>query len=271
MASISLASRALVRVGGDEAASFLQGLLTHDVLSADATSWRFAALLSAQGKILFDMLILRKEAGFWLDVRANMATALIKRLGLYRLRAKVDFLDASLTHHIRVGEGPKPGLAAPDPRHAGLGWRVMDEGPAPSQDESRWHARRIALGVPEGGVDFAFGDIFPHEANMDRLNGLDFKKGCYVGQEVVSRVEHRGLARRRFLRMGYDGPAPEPGMALLAGGVELGVTGSSAEGICLALVRLDRLAEAGGKAMAGSIPLIALDSPAPVAPEDGHG
>ena len=260
MASTILASRALVRVSGVEAATFLQGLLTQDVLSADAARWRFAALLSPQGKILFDMLILRKESAFWLDVRANMVEALIKRLGLYRLRAKIDILDASLTHHVSVGEEPLQGLAAPDPRHAGLGWRSLGEGPAPGGNESRWHARRIALGVPEGGVDFAFGDIFPHEANMDRLHGLDFKKGCYVGQEVVSRVEHRGLARRRFLRMGYDGASPEPGMPLMANGVELGVTGSSANGICLALVRLDRLAESGGKAIAGSIPLTALDS-----------
>ena len=261
MSPTILASRALVRVGGEDAAPFLQGLLTNDVLTADASLWRFAALLSPQGKILFDMLILRSDAEFWLDLRADMVPSLLKRLGMYRLRSKVTFSDASLTHHVMVGEGALPaGLSAPDPRHAALGWRAIMAGPATGGDESPWHRRRIAAGVPEGGVDFAFGEIFPHEANMDRLHGVDFKKGCYVGQEVVSRVEHRGLARRRFIAMNYDGPAPALDAALLADGVEIGVAGSSAAGTCLALVRLDRLAVAGGKARADLIELTAREA-----------
>ncbi|MBV1707082.1 MAG: folate-binding protein [Hyphomicrobiales bacterium] len=262
MSPTILASRALVRVSGAEAAPFLQGLLSNDVPGASAAQWRFAALLNPQGKILFDMLILSTSDGFWLDVRADSSASLIKRLGMYRLRSKVDFVDASLTHHVVVGEGALPlGLAAPDPRHDALGWRAIMPGPAKAGDESPWHRRRISAFVPEGGVDFAFGDIFPHEANMDRLHGLDFTKGCYVGQEVVSRVEHRGLARRRFIPMNYRRDSPPPGTPLLAGDVEIGVTGSSAGGICLALVRLDRLAAAGGKAMAGMIELTALFAP----------
>ncbi len=269
MSPTILASRALVCVSGEEAAAFLQGLLSNDVLSADGSQWRFAALLNPQGKILFDMLILHADDVFWLDVRADMVASLIKRLGLYRLRGKVTFSDASRTHHVVVGDGAPPtGRFAPDPRHAMLGWRSFQEGPADEGDESLWHRRRIAAGVPEGGVDFAFGEIFPHEANMDRLHGVDFKKGCYVGQEVVSRVEHRGLARRRFIRMGYHGTAPQPGTPLLAGDVEIGVAGSSAAGLCLALVRLDRLAAAGGKARAGQIDLTSAD---PLDAEVSHG
>ncbi len=271
MEPLSLASRSLVRVSGEDAESFLQGLLTHDLLHLEPAHWRFAALLSPQGKILFDMLVWRADDGFWLDGRADMAAALIKRLGLYKLRAKITIADASLAHHVQVGEGVPPSGAASDPRHAGLGWRRIGEGQAIVQDEAPWHARRIGLGVPEGGIDFAFGEIFPHEANMDRLHGVDFKKGCYVGQEVVSRVEHRGLARRRFIRMAYEGGAPAPGGALTAGGVDVGVAGSSAAGRCLALVRLDRLAEAGGVARAGDTVLTALDPLPPVTAEPGHG
>jgi folate-binding protein YgfZ len=107
-----------------------------------------------------------------------------------------------------------------------------------------YEAHRIALGVPRGGLDFAYGDAFPHEADMDQLGGVDFAKGCYVGQEVVSRMEHRGTARSRAVPVRYDGAAPAAGAAVMAGGRQVGIIGSAAAGHAVALLRLDRVAEA---------------------------
>jgi folate-binding protein YgfZ len=143
------------------------------------------------------------------------------------------------------------GVAAPDPRLAALGWRVVapaDQPPVPhgfaSASEANYDAHRIPLGIPEGGIDFAFGDAFPHDADMDQLSGVDFGKGCYVGQEVVSRMEHRGTARRRFVIAAAEGPLPAAGTEVTAGGKPLGTLGSSAGNTGLALVRLDRAREA---------------------------
>lgn len=247
--SIRLGDRGVVGVSGVDAPEFLQGLLTNDVLALANGRARYAALLSPQGKILFDFLLVRARSGFYLDCAADQAQALAKRLGFYRLRAKVVIEDLSATHGIASGLPlPLPPGGYADPRHADLGWRMialLADLPE-AGDMAPYEARRIALGVPKGGVDFAFGDTFPHEANLDRLHGVDFKKGCYVGQEVVSRVEHRGLARKRIVRLLYDGEAPALGAAVTAGDVALGMMGSSAAGHGLAMLRLDRLAEAAG-------------------------
>lgn len=241
--------RGVVLVSGADAATFLQGLLTNDVLSLAQGEARYAALLSPQGKILFDFLVVAQAHGFALDCPATQAAALATRLGFYKLRAKVAIQNASadLTVNVDVPEGAG---ACRDPRAGGMGWRkIVPLAEAQTEASRATHdARRIALGVPAGGRDFATGETFPHEANLDRLHGIDFKKGCYVGQEVVSRVEHRGLARKRIVRLSYDGAAPRQGAELRAGGTALGVMGSSAAGRGLALVRLDRAEEAGGVA-----------------------
>jgi tRNA-modifying protein YgfZ len=124
-------------------------------------------------------------------------------------------------------------------------------------EPGEYEAHRIALGLPRGGLDFAYGDAFPHEADMDQLGGVDFTKGCYVGQEVVSRIEHRGIARTRAVPVAYDGPAPETGVAVTAGGHTLGTMGSAAGGHGIALLRLDRVADA----LARGEPLLAGERP----------
>jgi folate-binding protein YgfZ len=146
------------------------------------------------------------------------------------------------------------GLSFPDPRLAQLGWRVMLPphlaGEAASDigaaliDAEAYEAHRIALGVPRGGLDFIYGDTFPHEADMDQLNGVDFDKGCYVGQEVVSRVEHRASARNRVVPIAYDEFAPTSGLPVMAGDKQVGMLGSTAKGRGLALLRLDRVGDA---------------------------
>lgn len=244
--------RGLVRVSGTDAAILLQGLATNDVLALEAGSARYAALLSPQGKILCDFLVLAEDGGYALDCPRAEAAGLARRLNFYKLRAKASVADVSEEWGVQV-DVPEGSGAYRDPRHPDLGWRRIVARAAVEPEGAAYEARRIALGVPSGGRDFAYGDTFPHEANLDRLHGLDFKKGCYVGQEVVSRVEHRGLARKRVVRVTFDGPAPPAGAEIKAGDVALGVMATSAAGHGLAMARLDRLAEAGGAGIADGI------------------
>jgi folate-binding protein YgfZ len=223
---------------------------------------RFGALLTPQGKITTDFLITEAPAGhgggFLIDCPLVLAQALAEKLGFYRLRAKVSVENLSESLGVLAAwDGDpalKPDLAFVDPRNAALGWRILvPEELAPKAagligaemvDSTAYDAHRIALGVPRGGLDFIYGDAFPHETNMDRLHGVDFDKGCYVGQEVVSRMQHRGTARTRTVRVILDGGAPEPGATLLAGGKPVGTMGTTAGHRGLALIRTDRTADA---------------------------
>jgi len=252
-----LTDRGVIRVSGEGAAPFLQGLLTNDVEKLNANEACYAALLTPQGKILFDMIVISLPAAggadFLIDCAAAQTADLVKRLGFYRLRAKVAIADESATHAVVAGWDDEPErspgqVVYADPRESGLGWRAVlprDEAlPLGTDGEASYEARRIGVGVPKGGVDFAYGDAFPHDANFDLLNGLDFDKGCYVGQEVVSRMRHRGAARKRIARMKLAGEPPPPGAAILDGALPVGTLGSSSGREALALVRLDRVEEA---------------------------
>jgi folate-binding protein YgfZ len=270
-----LGSRAVLRVGGSDARSWLQGLVTNDVENIPAGEARFAALLTPQGKILADFFVLGDGDGLLIDCAAESAGGLAKRLAMYKLRAPVTISEVSGSLAVAAGwDGAPPpaaqGRVFDDPRGVGLGWRAiaphaeLEKLGAPVSEQD-WHAHRIGCGAPQGGVDFPWGDTFPHEANMDRLNGIDFKKGCYVGQEVVSRVQHRGLARKRITRVGIAGQTPAPGVEITAGEISIGVMGSSSGKAGLALIRLDKAEEAraSGKAiMAGSAMLSVVSPPA---------
>ncbi|MHA1524160.1 MAG: CAF17-like 4Fe-4S cluster assembly/insertion protein YgfZ [Alphaproteobacteria bacterium] len=220
-----LHDRAVVAVTGPDATTFLQGLVTNDMHEARPGQAISAALLTPQGKILFDFLIVAQDdaSGFSLDCHAQVADDLVKRLGLYRLRAKVDCAVTNL-HVVWVVDAPLAGGFA-DPRHQMLGQRAFTENPAANQ-ATTYHQRRIALGIAEGVHDFAAGAVFPHEANLDLLGGVSFSKGCYIGQEVVSRTHHRGTARKRFFPCRASGPLPAMGAEIVAGGRIVGVTGS---------------------------------------------
>lgn len=267
-----LPDRAVVTVSGEEADSFLQGILTCNVETLEPGEARLGALLSPQGKILFDFIVVETApedgGGFLLDVGAPYAADLAKRLGFYKLRAKVGVEDLSQTVAVAAGwdDAARPSeesaLVYDDPRLPELGWRaVVEPKVADSDDPSAlesYHAHRIAHGVPEGGRDFLFSDAFPHEALMDQLHGVDFDKGCYVGQEVVSRMQHRGSARTRLVPILYlDGFVAEAGAEVTAGDRVLGKTGTGAKGRGLAMLRLDRLQDAlaGGEPIrAGGLP-----------------
>lgn len=240
-----LPDRAVLGVTGADASSFLQGLLTCNVETLPEGEARLGALLSPQGKILFDFLVSRAPDGYRLDVAREKAPDLLKRLTLYRLRAQVTVSALPLAVAAGWGdEAPSPALR--DGRLAELGWRLYaPESPEADTDATAYAEHRIGLGVPEGGTDFPFGDAFPHEAVMDQLGGVDFKKGCYVGQEVVSRMQHRGTARTRIVPVIYrDGDAASSGEPVTAGERSLGQTGGGAGSRGLAMLRIDRLGEA---------------------------
>jgi folate-binding protein YgfZ len=276
MQTALLPDRGVVKVAGEDARRFLHGLITTDVSGLAPGQARFAALLTPQGKIIADFFITEAEAadggGFFLDCPRALAQSLVEKLTFYRLRAKAGIEDLSEKLGVMAawdGTGTTEcGLVYPDPRLPALGLRCIlpphlaadaaAELGASLTDAARYEAHRIALGVPRGGQDFIYGDAFPHEADMDQLAGVDFAKGCYIGQEVVSRIEHRGSARTRIVPIDYDGFAPEAGMAVMAGDKNVGTLGSTAEGRGLAMLRLDRVADAqaaGVPLAAGGIPL----------------
>jgi folate-binding protein YgfZ len=262
MKAAFLPDRGVVKVSGDGARDFLNGLVTTDVAALRPGQGRFGALLTPQGKIIVDFLITeappRDGGGFLIDCPRALAQGLADKLGFYKLRAKVAVENLSDNLGVLAAwDGDlsiKPDLAFADPRDAALGWRILAPADLAQKvagaigamlvDSAAYEAHRIACGAPRGGLDFIYGDAFPHETNMDRLRGVDFDKGCYVGQEVVSRMQHRGTARMRTVRVMLDGPAPEPGTAILAGDKSVGTMGSAAESRALALIRIDRAADA---------------------------
>jgi folate-binding protein YgfZ len=270
MQAALLPERGVVKVAGEDARTFLNGLATNDIGKVAPDAARFAALLTPQGKIVVDFIVTEAPAedggGFFLDCPRALAPALVAKLKFYKLRARVIAEDLSDALGVMALWGGNPaasdyGLSFADPRLPELGTRVI----LPPQQAAEaaadlgatfvtadaYDAHRIELGVPRGGNDFTFGDTFPHEADMDQLGGVDFHKGCYVGQEVVSRVEHRHSARSRVVPIAFEN-APWGGLAVLAGDKPVGTMGSSISGRGLALLRLDRVADA----LAAGTPLI---------------
>jgi folate-binding protein YgfZ len=257
MKAAILDDRRLIAVTGAEAAHFLHNVVTNTAEGLSPGAARYSALLSPQGKILADFLMLATAEGFLLDVPAPLAPEIVKKLKLYRLRAKVAIEEQpELVAAVVWDATAAPGLpnAFTDPRAAVLGFRaflprdkaaaVLGSAGAEMKTAADWHAHRIALGIPEGGLDFAYGDAFPHEADMDALHGVDFAKGCYVGQEVVSRMQHRATVRSRVVPVAIEGATPAAGTEIRAGEKPAGTMGSSAGNHGLALVRLDRVEDA---------------------------
>lgn len=282
MKAAVLPDRGIVRLTGPEARPYLSRIITADVEALAPGGARYGGLLSPQGKIVADFIVTEAGVddggGFYIDCPRALVRTLIERLGFYRLRARITIEDMSDRFAVMAvwnGTGASDyGLTYPDPRLPALGFRVIlppettaeaaaDLG-AGLADVAEYESHRIALGVPRGGEDFLYGDTFPHEADMDQLHGIAFDKGCYIGQEVVSRVEHRASARSRVVPVTYDGPALLGGVAVLAGDKQIGMFGSGANGRGLALLRLDRAAEALANNIAltaGGVP-IALVKPA---------
>ena len=259
-----LADRGVVCVTGEDAEKLLQGIVSNDMDLLATQAAIHTALLTPQGKILFDFFVVKAGGGYLLEVAREKAADLAKRLSLYKLRAKVEIRDASDDYRVFALWGPSQHSSSktigtvsfPDPRLPALGLRILAEARLASDvaaasngldaSPEDYHAHRIALSVPEGGKDYVLGDTFPHEADLDQLNGVSFSKGCFVGQEVVSRMQNRAGVRKRVVPV--EGEATlTPGAEIKVGEAVIGTIGSVAGKLALALVRLDRAAEATAK------------------------
>jgi len=241
LAYARLASRALIRVTGPDWRAFLQGLLTQDVETLAEGELRFAALLTPQGRLMFDLFVLGEAEGALLDVAADRREAIILRLSMYRLRAKVEIAADDRTVSA-LWNGTGPGFVV-DPRLPALGGRGYGAAlpaDATEADEAAYDAHRLSLGVP-GPADWGEEKTYPIEANFDLLNGIDFKKGCFVGQETTSRMKRRGQIKTRMLPITFDGAPPAPGAEVLAGELRAGEVLSGMEGRAMAALRLDRI------------------------------
>jgi hypothetical protein len=241
-----LPSRALVSIAGEDWRSFLQGLLTQDVETLKAGEVRFAALLTPQGKLLFDLFLVGGANGCRLDVAAERRVALIQRLTIYKLRAKVEIaaVDDPVAALWPAGAADPGAGWSLDPRLSALGYRGYGAAPpagAVTTDQAAYDAHRLAVGVPDPDRDCPPESAYPIEANFDLLGGIDFQKGCFVGQETTSRMKRRGTIKNRMLPITFDGPAPEFGAEVLAGTLRAGEVASGQNGRAMALLRLDRI------------------------------
>jgi folate-binding protein YgfZ len=232
-----LDSRALIRVAGPEAKDFLHNLLTQNVETLGEGELRFGALLSPPGRLMFDLFLWGEGEAVILDVAAEKRDALFQRLSMYRLRAKVE-VEADDRPIFASWPGVAEGFVA-DPRTPGLGGRALGVREA-NATEADWDAHRLSVGAPDPVRDTDEG-TYPIEANFDLLNGIDFAKGCFVGQETTSRMKRRGEIKKRMLPIAFEGSPPAVGGEILNGELRAGEVLSGMEGGAMALVRLDRI------------------------------
>ena len=226
-------TRRIHEISGSDAEHFLQGLVTNDVARL-ADGPVYAALLTPQGKYVADFLLFRRNGAIMLDVAVPLADDLVRRLAIYKLRADVTIAETGLK--VFRGTGEAPAGAWPDPRHPALGWRLYgDEG---GDDGSDFEAIRVARCIPESGVELT-PDTFILEAGFERLNGVDFRKGCYVGQEVTARMHHKTTLRKGLETVAIDAEVPI-GTEITAHGKSAGRVYSQAAGKAIAYLRFDR-------------------------------
>ncbi|MCA0032031.1 YgfZ/GcvT domain-containing protein [Mesorhizobium sp. B263B2A] len=259
-----LKDRALISVSGPDAEHFLQNILTTDLDVLGESEAKPGALLTPQGKILFDFLISRAgENALRLECRADISDDFVRQLMLYKLRAKVEIAKREQAL-VSVAWGKESialqsdSTAVADRRFGGESVTRSYAGAAQADDGAAWQAFRIAHGIAESGADYALGDAFPHDVLLDETGGVGFRKGCYVGQEVVSRMQHRGTARRRVLIVRSELPLPAAGTELTVEGRPVGALGSSAGTTGLAIARIDRVKaalDAGQPILAGDVPV----------------
>jgi folate-binding protein YgfZ len=269
-----LQDRGVLAISGPDRASFLQGLVSNDTARVSAERAVYAALLTAQGKYLHDFIMVEHGEAIWLDAEAARLADLKRRLSLYRLRAKVTLDDRPDLAVAAMFGGPALGLpddpgaaralgdgaALVDPRLAALGARailpretirrVLTESGAVETGFTEYDRLRLSLGVPDGSRDLVLDKSILLESGFDELNGVDWQKGCYIGQELTARTKYRGLIKKRLFPVRIDGPAAQPGAIITVDGHEVGEMRSSSDGIGLALLRLEAVSH-DGKLIAG--------------------
>lgn len=261
--TINLSNRALVHITGEEAEKFLQAVITTDLDKLGPDDLKPGALLAPQGKILFDFLVSRIEGGLRFDLPASIAADFVKRITLYRLRAKAEITQL-LESFVGVCWQADSSSSQTDsikhdrrfPEELNV-LRIYGQAVG-SGDITAWTRLRAEYGIAEGEADFIYNDVFPHDVNFDQTGGVSFPKGCFIGQEVVSRMQHRGTPRRRVLVAHSDETLPQMGAPITVDGREIGTMGSSADTIGIALVRIDRVKEAmdsGNVILAGEMPV----------------
>ena len=227
-------ARKVFEITGTDAEHFLQGLVTNDLAKLDH-GLIYTAMLTPQGKYLADFFLLRHGDAILLDVDDSLAEALVRRLSMYKLRADVTITESDLK--VRRGTAEAPDGALPDPRHAGLGWRLY--GPEGGDDGTDFDAIRVAHCIPESGIELT-PDTLILEAGLERLNGVDFRKGCYVGQEVTARMKHKTELRKGLTVLSIDGHAPVGSAIMTPEGKPAGTLYTQSGGRGIAYLRFDR-------------------------------
>jgi folate-binding protein YgfZ len=262
-----LDDRAVIAVSGPEARSFLQGLITNDIEKLVPGRALYAALLTPQGKILFDFFLVEGDGAILIDCPKEARDALVKRLSMYKLRAKVVIEARDQLEVLASWDGAAlpHAVVFPDPRLDALGKRAIGaraEMPVAVAPTEIYHAHRLALGVPESS-DFGSDKMFALDADLDELHAVDFEKGCYVGQELTARMKHRGTARKRLLPVASadGGTLPARDTPVTAGGREIGEIASSHGVRGFALLRLDRLSDAGEMPLESGSSVIKVERP----------
>jgi folate-binding protein YgfZ len=207
---VRLMNRGLIHLEGEDRHAFLQNLITNDIRKADSGKALYTALLSAQGKFLYDFFILEGDGFTLLDCEGGIrAQGLFKHLKLYKLRAKVQ-ISMEEQNSVFAVFGQKPDSGTADPRHTDMGWRSFEKPEnLPEKPFDVWDERRIRLGIPDGSRDMGPQDT-ALECNMDKINGVSFDKGCYVGQEITSRMHLRNILKNSLYPVEIKGPVPEP-------------------------------------------------------------
>jgi folate-binding protein YgfZ len=284
---VLLDDRGILAVSGPDRRPFLQGLVSNDVDKVDPTAARYAAFLTAQGKYLHDFMMVEAGESIWLDAEAARLGDLKRRLSMYRLRARVSLderSDLAVAAIFGAGEAAilglpsEPGAARPfgtgvvfiDPRLASLGARAIlprenaraalaDAGIAETSFDI-YDRLRLSLGIPDGSRDLVLEKSILLESGFDELNGVDWQKGCYIGQELTARTRYRGLVKRRLTPVRIEGPAPPPGAAVTADGREIGEMRSSRDGLGLALLRIEPVRE--GKVLVAGESILVPVTPA---------
>ena len=246
-----MSDRRILKISGSDRVEFLQNLVTNDVGKL-SDGLVYAALLTPQGKYLADFFLVPADDAILLDVSSELAPSLGQRLMMYRLRADVTIEATDIS--VARGLGAAPEGAFADPRNPDLGWRAYD---GRQSEDHNWDAVRVAAGVPESGVELLPNDSYPLEMGFERLNGVDFKKGCYVGQEVTARMKHKTELKKGLARVAVSGTALPGTPILTADGKVAGTLFTQAGGEALAWLRFDR---AGSEMTAGDAVISMLDS-----------
>jgi len=290
---VPLPDRALVSVAGEDARQLLQGLVSNDANRVAPNRAIYAALLTPQGKYQFDFFVFERDGTLYLECEAARRDALIKRLSIFKLRARVSLVPfGDHVVYAAFGEGslaalglePVEGAARSfaggtiytDPRlaaagaraalPAGDGARALTEAGFQAVPFDAYDSHRIGIGLPDGSRDMVVERSMPRENGLEELNGVDFAKGCFIGQEVTTRMKRRGLVRKRLMKVAIEGPIPEPGTKVMWGGIEAGEMRTSSNGLGLALLRLDvvdRMADNPGALIAGEAQLTPCPPPRP--------